>query len=83
MRQVKDYFMINKGNTQVVWYSDDSDADWAGSPADGRSTSGHCFLIGGNLISWWSKKQNIGARNRELFPYWRKLEYCAMAIKSL
>lgn len=33
-----------------------TNADWAGSPDDRRSTSGYCTLIGGNLVTWRSKK---------------------------
>ena len=49
-----------------VWYSKDinislagfSDADWAGNVDDKKSTSGGCFYLGYNLVSWHNKKQN-------------------------
>ena len=34
-----------------------SDADWAGSVTDRRSTSGYCSFVWGNLVTWRSKKQ--------------------------
>ncbi|KAL0553674.1 hypothetical protein IC582_007575 [Cucumis melo] len=33
-------------------------ADWAGSVHDRKSTSGGCFFLGNNIVSWFSKKQN-------------------------
>ena len=33
-----------------------SDADWAGSMTDRRSTSGYCTFVGGNLVTSRSKK---------------------------
>ena len=35
-----------------------SEADWAGNADDRKSTSGSCFYMGNNLVSWMSKKQN-------------------------
>ncbi|GAV76356.1 hypothetical protein CFOL_v3_19831, partial [Cephalotus follicularis] len=36
-------------------------ADYAGSIVDGRSTSGYCTFLGGNLVTCGSKKQNVVA----------------------
>ncbi|CAA0818855.1 cysteine-rich RLK (RECEPTOR-like protein kinase) 8 [Striga hermonthica] len=38
-----------------------TDADWAGNPVDRRSTAGYFALVGGNLVSWRSKKQKVVA----------------------
>ncbi|KAA0067564.1 Retrovirus-related Pol polyprotein from transposon TNT 1-94 [Cucumis melo var. makuwa] len=42
-------------SSELVRYCD---ADWAGSADDQKSTSGGCFFLGNNLVSWFSKKQN-------------------------
>ena len=49
-----------------MWYSKDSnaclagysDADWAASMDDRKSTSGGYFYLGNNLVSWMSKEKN-------------------------
>ncbi|KAJ4721161.1 Retrovirus-related Pol polyprotein from transposon TNT 1-94 [Melia azedarach] len=40
-----------------------TDADWAGSSLDRRSISGYCTFLGGNLVTWRSKKQSVVARS--------------------
>ena len=57
---------INGTPKYGLWYSKDSndclasysDADWVGSGDEQKSTSGGCFYLGNNLVSWMSKKQN-------------------------
>lgn len=46
----------NHGHLDIQIYTD---ADWAGSLIDRRSTSGYFALIGGNLVTWRSKKQKV------------------------
>ena len=60
----------NHGHTRIECFSD---ADWAGCKEDRRSTSGYCVFIGGILVSWKSKKQNIVSRSSA------ESEYKAMA----
>ena len=58
---------VNETPDYGLWYSKDSndclagysDADWAGSVDDRKSTSGGCFYLKNNLVSWMSKKQNF------------------------
>nr|GEV01647.1 putative RNA-directed DNA polymerase [Tanacetum cinerariifolium] len=38
-----------------------TDADWAGDKDKRRSTSGYFSLVGGNLVTWRSKKQKVVA----------------------
>jgi len=38
-----------------------TDADWAGSISDRKSTSGYFMFVGGNLVTWRSKKQKVVA----------------------
>lgn len=50
--------LFKRGNNlSIVGYCD---ADWA-SASDRKSTTGYCIFVGGNLVSWKSKKQSVVA----------------------
>jgi hypothetical protein len=45
--------MQNHGHTQIPSYTD---IDWARNNLDRKSTMGYCIFVGGNMVSWKSKK---------------------------
>ena len=46
----------NHGHNRIECFSE---AYWARSKKDRRSTSGYYVYVGGNLVSWKSKKQSV------------------------
>ncbi|RVW39419.1 Retrovirus-related Pol polyprotein from transposon RE2 [Vitis vinifera] len=53
-------FFKKGDNKKVEIYTD---ADWAGSAKDRRSTTGYCTYLWGNLVTWRSKKQSVVVRS--------------------
>ncbi|CAL9018917.1 unnamed protein product [Prunus brigantina] len=46
-----------------------TDADWASDVGDRRFTSGYFTFVGGNLVTWRSKKQNIVSSSSDEAEY--------------
>ena len=47
---------LKTGKLYLILYTD---SDYVGSFVDRRSITGYCTMLGGNLVTWRSKKQNI------------------------
>ena len=62
IRGTVDYGLtLHRSSTaELVVYTD---ADWAGCPDTRRSTSGYAVFLGGNLVSWSSKRQPVVSRS--------------------
>nr|CAB3499537.1 unnamed protein product [Digitaria exilis] len=62
VRGTVDYGLVlhRSPSTELVVYTD---ADWAGCPDTRRSTSGYAVFLGGNLVSWSSKRQPVVSRS--------------------
>ena len=56
----KGLFFGKEGNRKVEIFTD---ADWAGSINDRKSTSGYCTRLWGNLVTWHNKKKSVVARS--------------------
>ena len=67
-------WMKKNETSDIVGYCD---TDWAGGIEDRKSTTGYCTSVGGNLVTWKSKKQSVVARSSA------EAEYRAMASSEL
>ena len=56
--------------TNDIRLSGFTNADWAGSLVDRKSTSGYCFNIGLGMTSWCSKKQKYVALRSQRQNIW-------------
>ncbi|KAM2757556.1 hypothetical protein PS2_019291 [Malus domestica] len=52
----KGILMRNNHSTEIHVYTN---ADWAGSAIDRKSTTRYCTFVGGNIVTWKSKKQQV------------------------
>ena len=55
----RDILYSNHGHNKIECFTY---ANWAGSKEDRRSTLGYYVFVGGNLVSWKSKKQGVVSR---------------------
>ncbi|RVW88942.1 Retrovirus-related Pol polyprotein from transposon RE1 [Vitis vinifera] len=62
-RKALQNYLFREFEMKDLEYRSIYDADWAGAVDDRRSTSGYFTFVGGNLVTWKSKKQNVVARS--------------------
>ncbi|XP_043710375.1 secreted RxLR effector protein 161-like [Telopea speciosissima] len=60
-----------------------SDADWAGSVDDRKSTSGGAFYLGNSLVTWHNKKQDSVSLSRAEAEYIAATSCCTLILWML
>ena len=60
-------------SSEILGYCD---ADWAGDHQDRKSTTGYCTFVGGNMVTWKSKKQRVVSRSSA------EAEYRSIAVTT-
>ena len=48
------------GKSDLIIYTN---SDFAWSLIDGRSTTGYCAMLGGNLVTWRSKTRSVASKS--------------------
>ena len=86
---VKRIFRYLKGTTEFgLWYPKNqrfnliayTDADWAGSLDDRKSTSGNAFFLGECLVAWSSRKQSSISLSTTEAEYIAVAECCTQVL---
>jgi len=89
---VKRIFKYLQGTQNYgLWYPRDTDltlhaytdADWAGSVDDRKSTSGGAFFMGSRLVSWFSKKQSSIALSTAEEEYVAAASCCTQLLSMM
>ena len=63
----KGLMLSKNGHLNVTGYTD---ANWAGNITDRKSTAGYFTFVGGNLVTWRSKKQKVVALSSAEAKFW-------------
>ena len=67
-------FYSKKSNLSLAGFSD---SDWVGNADDRKNTTGGCFYVGANLVTWMSKKQNFVSLSTAKAEYIVAGSYCS------
>ena len=70
------WYPKGKGFTLTAY----TDADWAGSIDDRKSTSGGAFFLGGSLVAWHSKKQESVSLSTAEAEYIAAVSSCTQVL---
>ncbi|KAE8656940.1 hypothetical protein F3Y22_tig00116997pilonHSYRG00655 [Hibiscus syriacus] len=58
-----EYGLLFKPSREALRIVAFAEVDWGGCVDDRRSMSRHCVLLGGNMVSWSTKKQKVVSRS--------------------